>query len=482
MVFLGDVNVEATFAQAQQINDAAASAVGPSQGGHGDADRAWKQRLCVPFAQGLCQKGAACAFAHGPEEMMHHLNQGNVVSQTPASSSKESDAQQRKNPPRPAPVTRDQLVPQKKPRVGVTHPLEVMAVSGIKRRGFDAPPCAPLAPLPDMAKAPAVPKMMVGTQLVDPHMWKTRLCQFWMDGNCPQGDICTFAHGKQELAMSARGAENFEIMQKAALKTTMCVWFGQGSCRRGSQCPYSHGAEELEHARTKSGDHSGFGDAEVTAARSSFDFTGLSSLRGEKDFAKTFLVPEEHVPCLMTARAKDLLLQSSGAAAVTWDQQGSKVKVEGEKAKVERAGELIMRVATHCLWGICEAKVAALIRPQTDYVKATVRFSPMVPQLKSATASLDASHRRFRIGTDPANDMCVKGPLCSRSHTMLEFNPSKGAVYVTDTSTNGTFVNGRRLPSKGSACVVLWHGDEMLLQDPALGGNEFGFMVNIEMT
>eukprot|EP00435_Cladocopium_sp_Y103_P002909 s1216_g1.t1 len=51
---------------------------------------------------------------------------------------------------------------------------------------------------------------------------------------------------------------------------------------------------------------------------------------------------------------------------------------------------------------------------------------------------------------------------------------------VIDCSTNGTFLNGFRLPPKTTGKVLLSHGDELLLQDPANGDQEFGYVVNIQ--
>jgi len=51
---------------------------------------------------------------------------------------------------------------------------------------------------------------------------------------------------------------------------------------------------------------------------------------------------------------------------------------------------------------------------------------------------------------------------------------------VLDLSTNGTFLNGIRLPGKQVGKVLLSHGDELLLKDPAGGEQEFGYIVNLQ--
>jgi len=97
--------------------------------------------------------------------------------------------------------------------------------------------------------------------------------------------------------------------------------------------------------------------------------------------------------------------------------------------------------------------------------------------------NLSIGNSKLKIGTGDGNHLKVRGSLLSRAHAVLEFVPTRGVVYVIDTSTNGTFLNGKRLPEKASAKVVLWHGDELLLQDPAAPGQsgEFGYMVNLEI-
>merc|ERR1711879_297160 len=121
-------------------------------------------------------------------------------------------------------------------------------------------------------------------------------------------------------------------------------------------------------------------------------------------------------------------------------------------------------------------KVDALLKPRLDYRKARLTLSPMLVALKMTSVEMSESKPRFSVGKGESNDLIVRGPMVSRNHLMIEFIPSKGAVYVADLSTNGTFVNGRKLTDKGSAKVVLWHGDELLLQNDG----EFGYVVNLD--
>merc|ERR1712032_1574670 len=120
--------------------------------------------------------------------------------------------------------------------------------------------------------------------------------------------------------------------------------------------------------------------------------------------------------------------------------------------------------------GVCEGKIEAILRPRTSCTTARIALSPMVPVLKRFSTSLTAGRPTIAIGTDRGNDLVVQGQLLSRNHAQLEFVPRRGVVYALDTSTNGTFLNGRRLPEKGSAKVIVWHGDELLFKDPSSKG------------
>ena len=46
------------------------------------------------------------------------------------------------------------------------------------------------------------------------------------------------------------------------------------------------------------------------------------------------------------------------------------------------------------------------------------------------------------------------------------------SAEIIDCSTNGTYLNGLRLPPKTTGKVLLSHGDELLLQDPNNGDQE----------
>merc|ERR1712217_172315 len=100
-------------------------------------------------------------------------------------------------------------------------------------------------------------------------------------------------------------------------------------------------------------------------------------------------------------------------------------------------------------------------------------------KLRPVEKKLSSMQPILLIGTEKSCDAAIQDPIISRKHTILELDEERGAVYVLDCSTNGTFLNGVRLPSKTVGKVLLSHGDELLLKDPSTGEQEFGYIVNL---
>lgn len=62
--------------------------------------------------------------------------------------------------------------------------------------------------------------------------YKTELCNKWkIWGNCPYGDKCTFAHGRQELRPRLRHEK---------YKTRLCMAWVNGYCKYGARCTFIH--------------------------------------------------------------------------------------------------------------------------------------------------------------------------------------------------------------------------------------------------
>jgi hypothetical protein len=63
---------------------------------------------------------------------------------------------------------------------------------------------------------------------------KTKMCSFFMKGQCTKGSACTYAHSGSEH----RGKPDLS-------RTQMCSAFLAGACKKGSRCIYAHHESEL---------------------------------------------------------------------------------------------------------------------------------------------------------------------------------------------------------------------------------------------
>jgi len=188
-------------------------------------------------------------------------------------------------------------------------------------------------------------------------------------------------------------------------------------------------------------------------------------------------VPKELVEHLMTPEHRQLLSEESGAD-VEWAPEEAQVRLRGSAEQTKRATRLLQRVIMHCHWGRSEMKVKRLLKPRI--VESTIcRLSPM-NTLRPAQKTLNSVTPVMSIGKDRHCDVVIPDPIISRQHCALELDSERGAVYAIDCSTNGTFLNGIRLPSKQVGKVLLTHGDELLFKDPASGEQEFGYIVNLQ--
>lgn len=202
------------------------------------------------------------------------------------------------------------------------------------------------------------------------------------------------------------------------------------------------------------------------------DFSKLGALSSQD-----FPVPRDMVEYLMTPEHRQILLEETGCD-VDWAPDEAKVILKGSAEQIRKAERLLQRVLMHSNWGRSEVKVRRLLKPPI-IESAVCRLSPM-NTLPPGQKTLSQTQPILSIGKDKANDVVIPAQIVSRQHCVLELDVERGAVYVIDCSTNGTYLNGLRLPPKSTGKVLLSHGDELLLQDPGNGDQEFGYVVNIQ--
>merc|ERR1719401_3335667 len=190
-------------------------------------------------------------------------------------------------------------------------------------------------------------------------------------------------------------------------------------------------------------------------------------------------VTKKLVDYLMTSEHRAMLAEESGAD-VEWAREEGKVKLVGSAKAVSTGKRFLARVEMHCHWGASQGKVTRLLRRSQGVQSILLRLSPMtVNKLLPVEKHLSGKDMSFRLGKDKQNDVIIQDSTVSRHHCVISFDAAKGSVYVADLSTNGTFLNGIRLPSKKLGKVILSHGDELLLRDPASGDAEFGYICNV---
>ena len=65
------------------------------------------------------------------------------------------------------------------------------------------------------------------------HKYKSEICKYWENGQCPYAQKCIFAHGVEELRKLRK--------HKRLYKTKACeTWTSQYYCPYGSKCQFEH--------------------------------------------------------------------------------------------------------------------------------------------------------------------------------------------------------------------------------------------------
>lgn len=181
------------------------------------------------------------------------------------------------------------------------------------------------------------------------------------------------------------------------------------------------------------------------------------------------------------------LLARTGLLSITMNERKVVVLRAPSKQVLTSAMSVLGRVAHHCQWGCSPRKVSALLneKPDKPIHTVVVRLAGTSSRLSTAEGKLTKANMKMRIGTDAKEcQVALEGiPGISRKHVTITFEQDRGACYVQDMSTNGTWLNGRRLPrppfrNPMDARVRLFHGDELMFREGETA-NELGYIVNI---
>lgn len=200
-------------------------------------------------------------------------------------------------------------------------------------------------------------------------------------------------------------------------------------------------------------------------------------LNGGDSLSCPVAVPRHIAEHLMSPGNHRLLTESTGVSA-DWNPGDKEVVLSGSAEQVNAGKRALQRIVTHCFCGVHEEKVRRLLSPRTTDIMYA-RLSPIGVGLKPVEKVLCSRSPTLSMGKDKGNDAMIADELISRQHCVLELDMAKGLIYVLDLSTNGTFLNGKRLPQKKQGKIIVSHGDELMLKDPNQDGNDLGYLVNL---
>lgn len=187
----------------------------------------------------------------------------------------------------------------------------------------------------------------------------------------------------------------------------------------------------------------------------------------KEDPAETTLkMPTRLTDCLMEPENLAKLLAKTGLLSATLNQEKHLILRAASRKQLQKTLGQLRRIAWACQWGCSSSKVGALLdgKPAKAVNSMVLRLAATSSRLSSHDAKLNAKMRKIRLGTQAGTGMLVlEGiPGLSRKHCTITFEPEKGACYVQDVSTNGTYLNGKRLPrppfKNPADCCVLWKG------------------------
>ncbi|CAE7498789.1 Prdx6 [Symbiodinium natans] len=214
-----------------------------------------------------------------------------------------------------------------------------------------------------------------------------------------------------------------------------------------------------------------------------------SKVEGREEPAETTLkMPTRLTECLMDPANHAKLLIKTGLLSATLNEEKHLVLRAPSPGRLKKTLGHLRRIAWACQWGCSSAKVFALLaeRPAKPLNSIVLRLAATSSRLSSHDAKLSAKMRKLRMGTQAGPGMLVLEGITglSRKHCTITFEPDKGACYVQDVSTNGTYLNGKRLPrppykNPSDARVRLFHGDELLFKLRSEDAEELGYVINL---
>jgi hypothetical protein len=73
-------------------------------------------------------------------------------------------------------------------------------------------------------------------RVLESRLHRTKMCKFFVRGDCAKGSMCKFAHEMNTLQIRPN-----------LFRTSLCMAFERnGSCKMGDDCKYAHGTHQLK--------------------------------------------------------------------------------------------------------------------------------------------------------------------------------------------------------------------------------------------
>jgi CCCH-type zinc finger/Zinc finger C-x8-C-x5-C-x3-H type (and similar)/RNA-binding, Nab2-type zinc finger len=79
---------------------------------------------------------------------------------------------------------------------------------------------------------------------------KERLCKFFPQGKCKQGDACPFQHIHEEARACEAQTADPRPTENWTQNTRVCKFFAQGHCKKGAACSFTHDSTDDQPLRT----------------------------------------------------------------------------------------------------------------------------------------------------------------------------------------------------------------------------------------
>lgn len=254
-----------------------------------------------------------------------------------------------------------------------------------------------------------------------PNLAKTQLCTAFMRGVCTNKN-CNFAHGEQEL------------IKPPSFKKKLCVWYKQGKCRNGNACGFIHD-EALPGKSARRADDD---DASTIVPSSQSPRSAAQTLESDASTMAPATMPDENLFRMMAGRGSAPLEQQvksmtlaigdlqAKLTLVQARQQAAGSTVEGQTLQLQ-VNE--MQHAINQLSQQCRNMEAHLLRanqpapPPVQPLPNKVRSNP--PEARQKTVEVK----------EGSSDMPPPGKKAQVKYTSRkDYRPNKVATFATKRS------------------------------------------------